>query len=188
MAEARLDRSALAGRLHAGDFPAGDAAAGVRLAERWPLAILQIDRLPGPPADRSVVEQVLGSHPLLQIGPNRWLVVDQRDRLDGLTSGLEHATSAGFAVTDLSQARTVLRIAGHKARDVLAKGCSLDLHPGSFSVGSCAATSVSGLAAILISVDDTPTYDLYVPRTYGLYAWGWLCEAAAEYGYHPASG
>jgi heterotetrameric sarcosine oxidase gamma subunit len=188
MADARLDRSALADHLHAGDFPAGDTAASVTLAERWPLAILQIDQLPGPPADRTVVEQGLGSHPLLQIGPTRWLVVDRRDRLDGLTASLKRAASMGFAMTDLSQARTVLRIAGHKARDVLAKGCALDLHPGIFPVGSCAATSVSGLAALLIAVDDTPTYDLYVPRTYGQYAWEWLCEAAAEYGYSPASG
>jgi heterotetrameric sarcosine oxidase gamma subunit len=188
MAEVRLDRSALARHRHGGDFPAGDAAAGVALSERWPLAILQIDRLPGPPAGRSVAEQILELHPLLQIGPNRWLVVDHRDRLDGLATSLKHAASMGFAVTDLSQARTVLRIAGHKARDVLAKACALDLYPSIFPVGACAATSVSGLAAMLIAVDDTPTYDLYVPRTYGQYAWEWLCKAAAEYGYHPASG
>jgi sarcosine oxidase subunit gamma len=188
MADARLDRSALGGRLHTGAHSSSDKAADVRLSERWPLAILQIDQLPGRPADRFAVEQGLGLPPLLQIGPNRWLVVDQRERLYGLTASLEHAASAGFAVTDLSQARTVLRIAGHKARDVLAKGCALDLHPGIFPVGSCAATSVSGLSATLIIVDDTPTYDLYVPRTYGQYAWEWLCEAAAEYGYSPASG
>jgi heterotetrameric sarcosine oxidase gamma subunit len=191
MAEPRDDRSALLGHLRAGNSPAGDAAAGVTLAERWPLAILQIDRLPGGPADRSAVAQMPGAPPLLQVGPGRWLVVDRRDRrdrLESLTASLDRAADAGFVVTDLSQARTVLRIAGRKARDVLAKGCALDLHPGVFPVGSCAATSVVGLAAVLVAVDDAPTYDLHVARTYGQYVWEWMCEAAAEYGYSTASG
>jgi heterotetrameric sarcosine oxidase gamma subunit len=186
MAEPRDDRSALLGHLRAGNFPGGDQAPGVTLAERWPLAILQIDRLPGGRADRSAVEQMPGAR-LLQVGPERWLVVDRRDRLESLAASLDRAAT-GFAVTDLSQARTVLRIAGGRARDVLAKGCALDLHPGVFPAGSCAATSVVGLAAVLVAVDDAPTYDLHVARTYGQYVWEWICEAAAEYGYNTASG
>jgi heterotetrameric sarcosine oxidase gamma subunit len=188
MAEARDGRSALLGHLRAGNFPVGDQAPGVTLVERWPLAILQIDRLPGGQADRSAVEQMPDAPPLLQIGPQRWLLVDRRDRLESLTASLDRAADAGFVVTDLSQARTVLRIGGGRARDVLAKGCALDLHSGVFPVGSCAATSVVGLAAVLVAVDDAPTYDLHVARTYGLYVWEWICEAAAEYGYSTASG
>ncbi len=191
MAELRDDRSALLGHLRAGNFPAGEQTPGVTLAERWPLAILQIDRLPGGPADRPAVPQMPGAPPLLQVGPQRWLVVDRRDRLESLTASLatslDRATT-GLVVTDLSQARTVLRIGGGKARDVLAKGCALDLHPGVFPVGSCTATSVAGLAAVLVAVDDAPTYDLHVARTYGQYVWEWICEAAAEYGYSTASG
>jgi heterotetrameric sarcosine oxidase gamma subunit len=188
MAEPRDDRSALLGHLRAGNFPAGDAAPGVTLAERWPLAILQIDRLPGGPADRPAVAQMPGAPPLLQVGPQRWLLVDRRDQLESLTASLDRAADAGFVVTDLSQARTVLRIAGGRARDVLAKGCALDLHSGVFPVGSCAATSVAGLAAVLVAVDDAPTYDLHVARTYGQYVWEWIIEAAAEYGYIAAPG
>ena len=187
MAEPRDNRSALLGHLRAGNFPAGEQTPGVTLAERWPLAILQIDRLPGGPADRPAATRMPGVAPLLQVGPQRWLVVDHRDHLESLTASL--ATSLeGFVVTDLSQARTVLRIGGGKARDVLAKGCALDLHPGVFPVGSCTATSVVGLAAVLVAVDDAPTYDLHVARTYGQYVWEWICEAAAEYGYSTLSG
>jgi heterotetrameric sarcosine oxidase gamma subunit len=188
MAEPRGDRSALLGHLRAGIFPVGDEVPGVTLAERWPLAILQIDRLPGGPADRSAVEQMPGALSPLQVGPERWLVVDRRDRLESLAASLDGAMGVGFAVTDLSQARTVLRIAGARARDVLAKGCALDLDPGIFPIGSCAATSVAGLAAVLVAVDDVPTYDLHVARTYGQYVWEWVLEAAAEYGYSVASG
>ncbi len=187
MAEPRHDRSALLGHLRTENFPVGDQAPGVTLAERWPLAILQIDRLPGAPADRPAALQMSGAPPLLQVGPQRWLVIDRRDRLESLSASV--ATSlADFVVTDLSQARTVLRIGGGNARDVLAKGCALDLHPGVFPVGSCAATSVAGLAAVLVAVDDAPTYDLHVARTYGQYVWEWICEAAAEYGYSTLSG
>ena len=187
MAELRDDRSALLGHLRAGNFPVGDQAPGVMLAERWPLAILQIDRLPGAPADPPDATQMPGAPPLLQVGPQRWLAVDRRDRLESLSATLATGLE-GFVVTDLSQARTVLRIEGGKARDVLVKGCALDLHPGVFPVGSCAATSVAGLAAVLVAVDDAPTYDLHVARTYGQYVWEWLCEAAAEYGYSTLSG
>jgi heterotetrameric sarcosine oxidase gamma subunit len=187
MAEPRHDRSALLGHLRTENFPVGDQAPGVTLAERWPLAILQIDRLPGAPADRPAALQMSGAPPLLQVGPQRWLVIDRRDRLESLSASV--ATSlADFVVTDLSQARTVLRIGGGNARDVLAKGCALDLHTGVFPVGSCAATSVAGLAAMLVAVDDAPTYDLHVARTYGQYVWEWICEAAAEYGYSTLSG
>jgi heterotetrameric sarcosine oxidase gamma subunit len=188
MAEPRDDRSALLGHLRAGTFPAGEEPPGVTLAERWPLAILQIDRLPGTPADRPAAAQMPGVPPLLQIGQQRWLLVDRRDKLESLTASLALTAEAGFVVTDLSQARTVLRIAGGRARDVLAEGCALDLHPGVFPAGSCAATSVVGLAAVLVAVDDAPTYDLHVARTYGQYVWEWMCEAAAEYGYNTASG
>ena len=187
MAEPRDDRSALLGHLRAGNFPAGEQTPGVTLAERWPLAILQIDGLPGGPADRPAATRMPGVPPLLQVGPQRWLVIDRRDRLDSLSASLATGLE-GFVVTDLSQARTVLRIGGGKARDVLAKGCALDLHPGVFPVGSCTATSVVGLAAVLVAVDDAPTYDLHVARTYGQYVWEWICEAAAEYGYSTLSG
>jgi methylglutamate dehydrogenase subunit D len=187
MAEPRDDRSALLGHLRAGNFPAGEQTPGVSLAERWPLAILQIDGLPGGPADRPAATRMPGVPPLLQVGPQRWLVIDRRDRLDSLSASLATGLE-GFVVTDLSQARTVLRIGGGKARDVLAKGCALDLHPGVFPVGSCTATSVVGLAAVLVAVDDAPTYDLHVARTYGQYVWEWICEAAAEYGYSTLSG
>jgi heterotetrameric sarcosine oxidase gamma subunit len=182
MAEPRDNRSALLGHLRAGNFPAGEQTPGVTLAERWPLAILQIDRLPAGPADRPAATRMPGVAPLLQVGPQRWLVIDRRDRLDSLSASLATGLE-GSVVTDLSQARTVLRIGGGKARDVLAKGCALDLHPGVFPVGSCTATSVVGLAAVLVAVDDAPTYDLHVARTYGQYVWEWICEAAAEYGY-----
>jgi methylglutamate dehydrogenase subunit D len=187
MAEPRDNRSALLGHLRAGNFPVGDQAPGVTLAERWPLAILQIDGLPGGPADRPAATRMPGVPPLLQVGPQRWLVIDRRDRLESLSASLATGME-GFVVTDLSQARTVLRIGGGKARDVLAKGCALDLHPGVFPVGSCTATSVVGLAAVLVAVDDAPTYDLHVARTYGQYVWEWICEAAAEYGYSTLSG
>ena len=182
MAEPRDNRSALLGHLRAGNFPAGEQTPGVTLAERWPLAILQIDGLPGGPADRPAATRMPGVPPLLQVGPQRWLVIDRRDRLDSLSASLATGLE-GSVVTDLSQARTVLRIGGGQARDVLAKGCALDLHPGVFPVGSCTATSVAGLAAVLVAVDDAPTYDLHVARTYGQYVWEWICEAAAEYGY-----
>src|SRR3546814_8163491 len=94
----------------------------------------------------------------------------------------------GMAATvlDLSDARTVIRLAGFGAPDVLARGCSLDLHPRSFAPGAVAQSTIAKAGVILHQVDGPereggPVYDIYVARSFAEYLWLWLADAAAEY-------
>ena len=84
---------------------------------------------------------------------------------------------------DQSHGRAVLRLAGARARDVLAKGCRLDLHPRVFVPGMCAQTVIAQIGVLLHQRDEIPTYDLYVLAGYALDFLEWLTSSAAEFGY-----
>jgi sarcosine oxidase subunit gamma len=86
-------------------------------------------------------------------------------------------------VVDLSDGKAVLRISGRRARDTLAKGCSLDLNALVFKPGSAGTTPVALIDCVIWQVDETPTYDLAVPTSFAESLWSWLTSSAAEYGY-----
>ena len=86
-------------------------------------------------------------------------------------------------IIDQSDGKAVLRISGLRARDTLAKGCSLDLHPSAFKPGSVGTTPVALIDCVIWQVDETPTYDLAIPTSFAESFWSWLTASAAEYGY-----
>ena len=76
----------------------------------------------------------------------------------------------------------MLRLSGPNVRDVLAKGCTLDLHSRSFEPGQCAQTNIAHAAVTLMQIDDLPTYDVVVRRSFASYLALWIEDAASEYG------
>lgn len=123
----------------------------------------------------------------LWLGPDEWWVVTQADnartaeKLDQALAGL-HA-----AVTDVSESRTCIRVSGPRARDLISKGCPLDLHPRAFGPGACAQSVLAkaGVTLHMVAGDKArggPSYDLYVLRSFADYLWRWLEDAAGEYG------
>ncbi|MGE0748967.1 MAG: sarcosine oxidase subunit gamma [Variibacter sp.] len=113
-------------------------------------------------------------------GPGQWLIVTQHPDVVA-TLALELADLA--AVTDQSDARAILRLSGARARDVLAKGCLIDLHPRAFQAGDVALTSISHIGAQIWQVDEAPSYDIAVPRSMIGSFWSWFEASAAEFGY-----
>ena len=106
---------------------------------------------------------------------------------DGLPPGeLEARLAAVFAglasVTEQSDGRTVLRISGPKARDTLAKGLPIDLHPRVFRSGDTGLTVAALIGVQIWQIDETPTYEIAVFRGFARSFWHFLTEAAAEYG------
>ena len=84
---------------------------------------------------------------------------------------------------DVSAQRTTLRLGGSHARDVLAKGCSLDLHPAVFSAGTAAQTTLGLAGVILIALDDAGLdYRILVRASFARYLADWLIDAAEEFG------
>jgi sarcosine oxidase subunit gamma len=118
---------------------------------------------------------------VLWMGPDEWLIVAEQDgKIDqpALQRALEghHAT-----VVDVSAQRTVIEVAGTDARELLLKGCALDLHPQTFAVGRCTQTNLARTQVILLSRDREPVYWVFVRASFAEYLAEWLVDAAAEY-------
>ncbi len=122
----------------------------------------------------------------LPIAPGEWLVLEQWRADGGLRMQLE-GDAAGLAyVSDQSHGRQVIRVAGPAARDLLGRGCRLDLHPRKCRPGFCAATSIAEYACALVQVDAVPSFDLVVAAGYAESFWLWLTDHAAMFGYRAA--
>lgn len=119
----------------------------------------------------------------LWLGPDEWYIVGAPGCEAELVEALENALAGQhFAVNDLTSGLTTLELRGRRVRDVLAKGCTLDLHPRSFGAGQCAQTLVAHAGILIRHVDDTPTFEITVRRSFADYFWVWLEDAALEYG------
>jgi sarcosine oxidase subunit gamma len=84
-------------------------------------------------------------------------------------------------VTDLSAARAVIEITGPRARELLEKGCSIDLHPRAFAPGNCAQTLFARLPVIIDQIAAAPAYRLFVRRSAARWLCDWLIDAAEEF-------
>ena len=118
---------------------------------------------------------------VLWAGPGQWLVRGPGPYAD-LAARLTELASYGVLI-DQSHARATLRVAGARARDALAKGFEIDLHPRAFRPGDLALTQAAGMSAYLWQLDEVPTYEIAVPASFAGSLWHWLSDAAAEYGY-----
>jgi sarcosine oxidase, subunit gamma len=117
-------------------------------------------------------------------GPQEWLVTSTQRGGEALETQLHEAVAAaGGAAVDVSAQRTTVRLRGAHARDVLAKGCSLDLHPRVFGLGAAAQTMLALAAVVLIPLDDNGTdYRIIVRSSFAGYLADWLLDAAEEFG------
>jgi sarcosine oxidase subunit gamma len=116
------------------------------------------------------------------LGPDEWLVVGPA----GTEGELERLLRADIgeavgSVVDLSANRTTLELRGPMAREVLMKGCSIDLHPRVFGPGRCAQTMLARAAVILHQTSNAPAYRILVRGSFAIYLAQWLIDAMSEY-------
>lgn len=116
-------------------------------------------------------------------GPGQWLAVSASLANEALARNLSETLAGLASISDQSGGRTVLRISGPHARDVLAKGLPIDLDPRAFPLGSAATSAISHMGVQLWQLDDTRSYDLAIFRSVSESFWSWLTASAAEFGY-----
>jgi sarcosine oxidase subunit gamma len=123
------------------------------------------------------------------LGPDEWLVTTPGDRVASIEADLR-AALAGVrsAVTDVGSAQAVVVLRGPSAREALAKGCPLDLHPKVFGIGRCAQSHLAKAAILLRPIPpggalEESAYEIVFRRSFADYVWAWLADAAAEYGF-----
>jgi sarcosine oxidase, subunit gamma len=125
-----------------------------------------------------------GDRTLLWLGPDEWLLVappgERADLQQALREALtQHSTAT---VVDLSAHRTTIDVRGPLARDLLAKGCSLDLHPSVFTPDRCAQVLLAQAPVLLHPHEDASGLRLLVRSSYAGYVADWLLDACVEYG------
>ena len=122
-----------------------------------------------------------GKYIVLWLGENEWLVITQEDQQTNLIKQLGNKLNGMSAsITDLSSGQIILRITGPSVRNVLSKGCTLDLHPRSFGVGDCAQTLLAEVGVTMRQIDDIPSFELIVRRSLAEYLCAWLIDAAQK--------
>jgi len=116
-------------------------------------------------------------------GPGQWLAVSEQLANEALARDLAQRLKGLASISDQSGGRTVLRVSGPRARDVLAKGLPIDLDPRAFPLGSAATSTISLMGVQLWQTDDTRSYDIAIFRSVSASFWRWLTASAGEYGY-----
>lgn len=119
---------------------------------------------------------------LLWLGPDEWLAAMAVEDSGASARLGEALTDMHHAIVDVSHSRTVIRLQGRNARDVLMKGTNIDVHPRVFGPDNCIQSHLGRCHMLLHQLDEEPAYDIYVHRSFAVYAWTWLCDAAREYG------
>lgn len=114
-------------------------------------------------------------------GPDKWIAMAEREQGRDLETELKPVLAGLASVVDQSDARAVVRVSGPRARDVLAKGLPIDLHPRVFKPNGVAITHANHIGVILWQIDDKPTYALAMFRGFADSLAHWLHEAAAEF-------
>lgn len=123
---------------------------------------------------------------LLAIGPETYWVVAETGATGLLATLRARLDSDTATVAELSQARCALRLSGPAARQVLAKGLPLDLHPRVLPIAGVAGSAVHGIDVVLHRSGEQ-AFDLYVLRSYAVSFWAWLTDSAAAFGYRVAA-
>ena len=123
-----------------------------------------------------------GERHVVWLGPNEFLIICEADKDAELAGALESALQTQHcAVTNITDALAAFHLKGTAVRQVLAKGCAIDLHPSSFTSGDAAQTLLSHAAVTMLAVADNEL--IVICRTsFAPYLHDWLLDAALEYG------
>ena len=115
-------------------------------------------------------------------GPGHWLATAEGETGHRFEARLRAALAGLASVSNQSDGRAVLRIAGPRARAAFAKGLPVDLDPAVMQPGAALVSAIAHIGVHLWQVDAAPTYEIAVPRSYTLSFWHWLEASTAEYG------
>ncbi len=115
-------------------------------------------------------------------GPGHWLATAEGEPGHRFEARLRTALAGLASISDQSDGRAILHIAGPRARDTLAKGLPVDLDPSVMQPGGALVSAIAHIGVHLWQLDALPTYECAVSRSYAFSFWHWLEASAAEYG------
>jgi len=125
---------------------------------------------------------------MLWLGPDEWMLVTEPGSEEALFDQLKDALSETHCqLVDVSDQLTNIELSGARAREILMKLTTLDLHPRQIGPGDVAGTTFGSVTATLFVTDDvkkheTQRFQLIVRRSVADYMWCLLAEAGREFG------
>ena len=142
------------------------------------LSTIQIEGL-GFPVENSKVESNKETR-ILWSAPRTWFIISKKENI--INNIKEKCTDENFAITDISHSRAVIQIKGLQAREILKKGCPLNINE--FKTNNCAGTVFHGISIVVDLIDNNPdTFNLLTLRSFGESFYHHITDAALEFGY-----
>ena len=117
---------------------------------------------------------------ILWNAPRAWLVISSKKNI--ISTIKDKCDDKNFAVTDISHSRAVIQIKGLQAKEVLKKGCPININE--IQVNNCAGTVFNGITVMVDFVNNNPdTFNLLALRSFGETFYHHITDAALEFGY-----
>ncbi len=126
---------------------------------------------------------VSGDRRALWLGPDESLLICADQDASELHRTLSiQLSEKHFQLTLLSDALAVYELNGPYVREILAKGCALDLHVSVFLPNQCAQSNLER-AGVTLMCEAMDSFRLICRTSFADYVETWLKDAAIEYGY-----
>jgi sarcosine oxidase, subunit gamma len=177
--------------------PKADSAAGVALAA-CAADIVEIGAFRGRASELASRARELGvSLPplgriagacgglVLAVRPERWLLILPPARPGASALRMQGLCGEAGAAIELSSGLAALKVDGAQAREVMKRGCRLDLAPAAFPAGSAAASAMAQVAVILAALPSGLL--LLTPATTARHLREWLAATARPFGFYGAA-
>ena len=117
------------------------------------------------------------------LGPDEWQIIVPDEQVSGVLDAVDAAIGGKHAaLNDISGGQVALQIAGPQGVELLAKGCTLDLHPDVFGIGQCAQTGLGKAPILIARRSESPVFDIVVRSSFADYLQQWLSRAGAGLG------
>ena len=117
---------------------------------------------------------------ILWSAPRTWLIISSKKNI--INNIKDNCNHENFAVTDISHSRAVIQIKGLQAKEVLKKGCPININE--IQVNNCAGTVFNGITIVVDFVNNNPdTFNLLALRSFGETFYHHITDAALEFGY-----
>ena len=117
---------------------------------------------------------------ILWSGPSNWLLISTKKNI--LSSIQKICDDKNFAVTDLSHSRAIIELKGNHSKEVLKKGCPINLNE--FKVNNCANSIFHGITITIDMISNNPeTFRIFALRSFGESLYHIITDACLEDGY-----
>ena len=115
---------------------------------------------------------------ILWMGPDNWYVFSTLDIFEDLKA----FDDKDFAITNISQSRTIIELEGDSINEVLKKGTPLNVDK--LKTGDCANTVYNGITITLDFISNNPNkVRIFGLRSFGESLYHSITDASLEYGY-----